>query len=287
MRGGMMMTKVLINEHLVDEQDAKVPYNDRGYVFGDGIYEYIRTYNNNIFTAKPHFERLLRSAKEIGLELKYNVDELTELIQELLAANGVVNGGVYIQVTRGAAPRDHAFPTPSVEANVMAFTKTYERPYKLLEEGINAITTEDIRWLRCDIKSLNLLGNVLAKERAVKYNAQEAIQHRGDIVTEGSSSNVYAIKAGEIYTHPVNNYILNGITRMVIKDIAEEKGIPFNEGTYTVDFLRNADEIIVSSTSIEVMPVVKLDGEQVGDGEVGPITKSLQEGFNSYIDTDS
>ncbi|MGW9965913.1 D-alanine transaminase [Staphylococcus cohnii] len=282
-----MMTKVLINEHLVDEQDAKVPYNDRGYVFGDGIYEYIRTYNNNIFTAKPHFERLLRSAKEIGLELKYNVDELTELIQELLAANGVVNGGVYIQVTRGAAPRDHAFPTPSVEANVMAFTKTYERPYKLLEEGINAITTEDIRWLRCDIKSLNLLGNVLAKERAVKYNAQEAIQHRGDIVTEGSSSNVYAIKAGEIYTHPVNNYILNGITRMVIKDIAEEKGIPFNEGTYTVDFLRNADEIIVSSTSIEVMPVVKLDGEQVGDGEVGSITKSLQEGFNSYIDTDS
>lgn len=282
-----MMTKVLINEHLVDEQDAKVPYNDRGYVFGDGIYEYIRTYNNNIFTAKPHFERLLRSAKEIGLELKYNVDELTELIQELLAANGVVNGGVYIQVTRGAAPRDHAFPTPSVEANVMAFTKTYERPYKLLEEGINAITTENIRWLRCDIKSLNLLGNVLAKERAVKYNAQEAIQHRGDIVTEGSSSNVYAIKAGEIYTHPVNNYILNGITRMVIKDIAEEKGIPFNEGTYTVDFLRNADEIIVSSTSIEVMPVVKLDGEQVGDGEVGPITKSLQEGFNSYIDTDS
>ena len=287
MRGGMMMTKVLINEHLVDEQDAKVPYNDRGYVFGDGIYEYIRTYNNNIFTAKPHFERLIRSAKEIGLELKYNVDELTELIQELLAANGVVNGGVYIQVTRGAAPRDHAFPTPSVEANVMAFTKTYERPYKLLEEGINAITTEDIRWLRCDIKSLNLLGNVLAKERAVKYNAQEAIQHRGDIVTEGSSSNVYAIKAGEIYTHPVNNYILNGITRMVIKDIAEEKGIPFNEGTFTVDFLRNADEIIVSSTSIEVMPVVKLDGEQVGDGAVGPVTKSLQEGFNSYIDTDS
>lgn len=281
------MTKVLINEHLVDEQDAKVPYNDRGYVFGDGIYEYIRTYNNNIFTAKPHFERLIRSAKEIGLELKYNVDELTELIQELLAANGVVNGGVYIQVTRGAAPRDHAFPTPSVEANVMAFTKTYERPYKLLEEGINAITTEDIRWLRCDIKSLNLLGNVLAKERAVKYNAQEAIQHRGDIVTEGSSSNVYAIKAGEIYTHPVNNYILNGITRMVIKDIAEEKGIPFNEGTFTVDFLRNADEIIVSSTSIEVMPVVKLDGEQVGDGEVGPVTKSLQEGFNSYIDPDS
>ena len=281
------MTKVLINEKLVDEQDANVPYNDRGYVFGDGIYEYIRVYDNNVFTAKEHFERLLRSAKEIGLELKYNVDELTELVQELLSTNGIVNGGVYIQVTRGAAPRDHAFPTPSVEANIMAFTKSYDRPYKLLEEGINAITTEDIRWLRCDIKSLNLLGNVLAKEYAAKYNAQEAIQHRGDIVTEGSSSNVYAIKNGEIYTHPVNNYILNGITRMVIKSVAEEKDIPFNEEVFTLDFLKNADEIIVSSTSIEVMPVVKLNGENVGDGEVGSITKSLQEGFNRYIDTHS
>lgn len=281
------MTKVLINEKLVDEQDANVPYNDRGYVFGDGIYEYIRVYNNNVFTAREHFERLLRSAKEIGLELKYNVDELTELIQELLSTNSIVNGGVYIQVTRGAAPRDHAFPTPSVEANIMAFTKSYDRPYKLLEEGINAITTEDIRWLRCDIKSLNLLGNVLAKEYATKYNAQEAIQHRDDIVTEGSSSNVYAIKDGEIYTHPVNNYILNGITRMVIKSVAEDKGIPFNEEVFTLDFLKGADEIIVSSTSIEVMPVVKLDGENVGDGKVGSITKSLQEGFNRYIDTHS
>ncbi|MEB8096028.1 D-amino-acid transaminase [Staphylococcus xylosus] len=281
------MTKVLINEKLVDEQDANVPYNDRGYVFGDGIYEYIRVYDNNVFTAKEHFERLLRSAKEIGLELKYNVDELTELVQELLSTNGIVNGGVYIQVTRGAAPRDHAFPTPSVEANIMAFTKSYDRPYKLLEEGINAITTEDIRWLRCDIKSLNLLGNVLAKEYATKYNAQEAIQHRGDTVTEGSSSNVYAIKNGEIYTHPVNNYILNGITRMVIKSVAEEKDIPFNEEVFTLDFLKNADEIIVSSTSIEVMPVVKLNGENVGNGEVGSITKSLQEGFNRYIDTHS
>lgn len=281
------MTKVLINEKLVDEQDANVPYNDRGYVFGDGIYEYIRVYDNNVFTAKEHFERLLRSAKEIGLELKYNVDELTELVQELLSTNGIVNGGVYIQVTRGAAPRDHAFPTPSVEANIMAFTKSYDRPYKLLEEGINAITTEDIRWLRCDIKSLNLLGNVLAKEYATKYNAQEAIQHRGDIVTEGSSSNVYAIKNGEMYTHPVNNYILNGITRMVIKSVAEEKDIPFNEEVFTLDFLKNADEIIVSSTSIEVMPVVKLNGENVGNGEVGSITKSLQEGFNRYIDTHS
>lgn len=285
MCGGITMTKVLINEQLLEEHDAKVPYNDRGYVFGDGIYEYVRIYDNHLFTARPHFERLLRSAAEIGLDLKHDVDSIIELVQELINANGVVNGGVYIQVTRGAAPRDHAFPTPSVEANIMAFTKTYDRPYKQLEEGINAVTTEDVRWLRCDIKSLNLLGNVLAKELATKYNAKEAIQHRGDIVTEGSSSNVYAIKDGEIYTHPTNNYILNGITRRVIKSIAEEKQIPFNEETFTLDFLANADEIIVSSTSIEVTPVIKLNGNSVGDGQVGPITKELQEGFNRYIDT--
>jgi len=279
------MTKVLINEQLLEEHDAKVPYNDRGYVFGDGIYEYVRIYDNHLFTARPHFESLLRSAAEIGLDLKHDVDSIIELVQELINANGVVNGGVYIQVTRGAAPRDHAFPTPSVEANIMAFTKSYDRPYKQLEEGINAVTTEDVRWLRCDIKSLNLLGNVLAKELATKYNAKEAIQHRGDIVTEGSSSNVYVIKDGEIYTHPTNNYILNGITRRVIKSIAEEKQIPFNEETFTLDFLENADEIIVSSTSIEVTPVIKLNGNPVGDGQVGPITKELQEGFNRYIDT--
>lgn len=285
MCGGITMTKVLINEQLLEEHDAKVPYNDRGYVFGDGIYEYVRIYDNHLFTARPHFERLLRSAAEIGLDLKHDVDSIIELVQELINANGVVNGGVYIQVTRGAAPRDHAFPTPSVEANIMAFTKSYDRPYKQLEEGINAVTTEDVRWLRCDIKSLNLLGNVLAKELATKYNAKEAIQHRGDIVTEGSSSNVYVIKDGEIYTHPTNNYILNGITRRVIKSIAEEKQIPFNEETFTLDFLENADEVIVSSTSIEVTPVIKLNGNPVGDGQVGPITKELQEGFNRYIDT--
>ena len=281
------MTKVFINGEFVNEEDAKVSYEDRGYVFGDGIYEYIRAYDGKLFTVKEHFERFLRSAEEIGLDLNFTIEELIELVRRLLKENNVVNGGIYIQATRGAAPRNHSFPTPPVKPVIMAFTKSYDRPYEELEQGVYAITTEDIRWLRCDIKSLNLLGNVLAKEYAVKYNAQEAIQHRGDIVTEGSSSNVYAIKDGEIYTHPVNNYILNGITRMVIKSVAEDKGIPFNEETFTLDFLKSADEIIVSSTSIEVMPVVKLNGENVGDGQVGSITKSLQEGFNKYIDTHS
>ena len=271
------MTKVFINGEFLNQEDAKVSYEDRGYVFGDGIYEYIRAYNGKLFTVTEHFERFLRSASEIQIDLGYTVEELTD----------IVNGGIYIQATRGVAPRNHSFPTPEVKPVIMAFAKSYDRPYDDFENGINTVTVEDIRWLRCDIKSLNLLGNVLAKEYAVKYNATEAIQHREETVTEGASSNVYAIKDGEIYTHPVNNYILNGITRKVIKWVAEDYNIPFNEETFTVDFLKNADEVIVSSTSAEVTPVVKIDGEIVNDGKVGPITKKLQEGFEKYIESKS
>ena len=264
------MTKVFINGEFLNQEDAKVSYEDRGYVFGDGVYEYIRAYNGKLFTVTEHFERFLRSASEIQIDLGYTVEELTDIVRQLLEVNDIQNGGIYIQATRGVAPRNHSFPTPEVKPVIMAFAKSYDRPYYNFENTINSITFEDIRWLRCDIKSLNLLGNVLAKEYAVKYNATEAIQHRGETVTEGASSNVYAIKDGEIYTHPVNNYILNGITRKVIKWVAEDYNIPFNEETFTVDFLKIADEVIVSSTSAEVTPVVKIDGEIVSDGKVGP-----------------
>ncbi|EGQ3805830.1 D-amino-acid transaminase [Staphylococcus pseudintermedius] len=281
------MTKVLINESFVEESEAKVAFNDRGYNFGDGIYEYVRIYDNKLFTAKDHFERLLRSASEIGLELNYTVESLTELVRELAQVNNVTNGGVYMQVTRGAAPRDHAFPTPSVEPVLTAFVKSYDRPFKALEEGVSVVTTDDIRWLRCDIKSLNLLGNVLAKEYATKYNATEAIQHRDGTVTEGASSNVYAIKDGVVYTHPANNLILKGITRQVIKWICDDEQITFKDEAFSLAFLKDADEVIISSTSAEVMPVVKIDGEVVNDGEVGPITRRLQEGFERYIHSHS
>ncbi|MCS4485313.1 D-amino-acid transaminase [Staphylococcus americanisciuri] len=281
------MTKILVNDILVDEQDAKVAYNDRGYNFGDGIYEYVRIYDNKLFTAKEHFERLLRSAQEIGLDIDYTVESLTEVVRKLAEANGVTDGGVYLQITRGASPRDHAFPTPPVEPVLTAFTKAYERPLDKLENGVSVVTTDDIRWLRCDIKSLNLLGNVLAKEYATKYNAEEAIQHREGTVTEGASSNVFAIKDGAVYTHPANNLILNGITRRVIQWVCDDEGITFNEEAFSLDFLKAADEVIISSTSAEVMPVVKIDGETVNDGKVGSVTRKLQAGFDRYIESHS
>ncbi|PTE73705.1 D-amino-acid transaminase [Staphylococcus devriesei] len=281
------MTKVFINGEFINQEDAKVSYEDRGYVFGDGIYEYIRAYDGKLFTVTEHFERFVRSAGELQIDLDYTVEELIDIVRQLLKVNEIKSGGVYIQATRGVAPREHSFPTPEVKPVLMAFAKSYDRPYEDLKNGINAVTVEDIRWLRCDIKSLNLLGNVLAKEYAVKYNASEAIQHRGETVTEGASSNVYAIKDGKIYTHPVSNCILNGITRKVIKWISEDYDLPFIEETFNVEFLKKADEIIISSTSAEVMPVVKLDGETVGDGNIGPVTRKLQEGFDKYIETKS
>ena len=275
--------KVYLNGKFVDQSEAKVSYEDRGYVFGDGIYEYIRAYKGKLFTVEEHFDRFLRSADEIGLDLGKTKEELIDITRQLLKENQIETGGIYIQATRGVSPRNHSFPIPEVKPVITAFAKSYDRPYEELQNGVSAVTVEDIRWLRCDIKSLNLLGNVLAKEYAVKYNATEAIQHRGDTVTEGASSNVYAIKDGEIYTHPVNNYILNGITRRVIKWIADDYNIQFIEETFDVDFLKHADEVIISSTSAEVMPIIKLDGEAVNDGKVGPITRQLQEGFDKYI----
>ncbi|QTN11732.1 D-amino-acid transaminase [Mammaliicoccus vitulinus] len=282
------MTYIFINDEFVDESEGKINYSDRGYNFGDGIYEYIRIYDGKVFTSKEHYERLFRSAKEIGLNLEgYSVEGLTEVTKTLAAKNNVVNGGVYIQVTRGVAPRNHPFPDASTKPVFSAFSKSYDRPYEELKNGVKAITVDDIRWLRCDIKSLNLLGNVLAKEKAAQNGASEAIMHRDQTVTEGSSSNVYAVKDGKIYTHPANNLILNGITRRIIKKSAEALNIPFIEEAFTLDFLNDADEVIISSTSIEVMPVIQVNDNKIGDGKVGQITKQLQKSFDNYIESEA
>lgn len=280
------MTYIFINNKFVDETEGNVSYSDRGYNFGDGIYEYLRVYDGKLYTAKEHYERLFRSAKEIGLNLsEYTVEGLIDITKELVNKNDVQNGGVYIQVTRGVAPRNHPFPSEDTKPVFTAFSKSYDRPYDELENGVKAITVDDIRWLRCDIKSLNLLGNVLAKEKATQCDAQEAIQHRDGIVTEGSSSNVYAIKEGKIYTHPANHLILNGITRRVIHKIANDIDVPFIEEAFTVDFLKDADEVIISSTSIEVMPVIQIDDKIINDGKVGEITKKLQKSFDKSIES--
>lgn len=258
-----------------------IDFDDRGYQFGDGIYEVIRVYNGKLFTAREHFERLLRSAQEIMINLTMTIDELIEICETLIEKNDLVDGSIYVQVTRGVSKRNHAFPGPDIQPAVLLYTNVVKRPHDQLQHGIKAITAEDIRWLRCDIKSLNLLGNVLNKQRAVEAGAQECIQIRDGIVTEGASSNVYMVKNGELYTHEVNHLILNGITRQVIIECAEALNIPVHEESFSPELLMDADEVFISSTTQEVMPVVQIDDQQFG--EPGPVTRQLQQAFENKI----
>ncbi|MDF2067934.1 D-amino-acid transaminase [Bacillus sp. Cr_A10] len=277
------MTKILWNDQIVNEEEVKIGFEDRGYQFGDGIYEVIKIYNGDVFTAKEHIDRLYASADKIQLVIPYTKDVLYKMLYDLIETNEVQNGHIYLQVTRGTSARQHNFPTPAVDSVLTAYTKETSRPHAQLENGVKACFVEDIRWLRCDIKSLNLLGNVLAKQEAVSKDCYEAIQHRGEVITEGSSSNIYGIKDGVLYTHPVSNLILNGITRKVILDCCEEVGLPVVEEAFTKAQALEMDEIIMSSTNAEVMPIVSVDEKPIGNGTRGEWTQKLQQAFEKKI----
>ncbi|MFC4078254.1 D-amino-acid transaminase [Salinithrix halophila] len=273
---------ILYNDRFVDRENIQVDIEDRGYQFGDGIYEVIRVYGGNLFCLEPHLKRFARSAKEIGIDLPYTPERLGERILELVKKNNLTDGTVYLQVSRGSAPRSHPFPANSHPVTI-GYTVSAPRPLEALQKGIKTILTEDIRWLRCDIKSLNLLGAVLAKQKAVEAGCQEVIQHRDGMVTEGSATNVFLVKDGTLFTHPADNLILHGITRQVVLELANELGIPVREEAADVDDLFHADEVFVTGTTTEVSPVVAIDGKPVAKGVPGTITRKLQQAFEAYI----
>lgn len=278
------MTFAILNGDIVNRAEAKVDIEDRGYVFGDGVYEVIRVYNGKMFTVKEHLERFERSSANIGIHLPYGTEQITGMLEELVEKNNLQLGIIYMQVTRGVAPRVHAFPDQNVTPALTAFTREMPRPLAGLANGVKTILTEDIRWLRCDIKSLNLLGNILAKQKAAEQGCYEAIQHRGQDVTEGSSSNIFIVKNGIITTHQSDNLILKGITKDVILQLCSANNIPVEERTFTLDELAAADEVFLSSTTSEVMPIVELDGKKVGNGAPGPVTRKLQELFVTEVE---
>lgn len=276
--------KVLVKNQLIERDEAKVDVEDRGYQFGDGVYEVIRMYNGQFFTYDEHIERLYASAAKIDLEIPYSKPELRALVDSLMKANDIGTGNVYLQITRGEqSPRNHVIPSTPPEAVLTASASEVPRDTTLFENGRKAILEEDVRWLRCDIKSLNLLGNSIAKNKAHQAGAFEAILHRGENVTEGSAANAYMIKDGKLITHVSNNLILEGITRQVILRVAEESGIPVVESGFTLTDLAGADEVFISSTTIEVTPIIEIDGKIVGDGKRGPITKKLHDAFTKEI----
>jgi D-alanine transaminase len=278
------MKFAILNGKIIQRSEAKVDIEDRGYQFGDGVYEVIRVYNGKMFTVTEHLNRFVKSLDSIGITLPYTMDHLTKLLEDLIAKNNLQLGTIYMQITRGVAPRNHAFPSENVSPSLVAYTKEAARPLENLKIGVKTIVTEDIRWLRCDIKSLNLLGNLLAKQKAAEVGCFEAIQHRGQDVTEGSSSNIFIVKNGMIISHQSDNLILKGITKDVILQVCERNSIPVEERTFTLDEFMDADEVFLSSTTAEVMPIIEVDGKKVGDGLPGPVTKRLQEWFEQEIE---
>ncbi|WP_445783439.1 D-amino-acid transaminase [Sporolactobacillus caesalpiniae] len=277
------MAMILYQDQFIDREQAKVDIEDRGYQFGDGIYEAMMVYSGHIFLLEPHMKRLERSARELSLSLPYSVGHLTENIKKLIELNNLEDGVVYFQITRGAAPRQHFFPdnTPTV---ITGSVSVRTRDLTNRPKGIKACLADDIRWLRCDIKTLNLLGNVLAKQKAHVSGAGEAILHRESTVTEGSSSNVFIVKNGQLVTHPADHFILNGITRLFVFDLAKQLDIPYVERKFTVDELLDADEVFITSTSNEVNPVLQIDDQIINNGKQGPISERLIAAFDAEVE---
>lgn len=273
---------ILFDEQLTPRTHANVDIEDRGYQFGDGIYEVIRVYGGKMFCTDQHLRRLERSASEIRLNLPYPTERLHALLDELIRQNRLQEGTIYLQVSRGTAPRNHPFPEQA-QAMVVAYTTEAPRPLQALHQGVCTITEPDLRWLRCDIKSLNLLGAVMAKQKAVDHGCQEAILHRDGRVTEGSSTNTFIVKDGCLHTHPADNLILHGITRKVTLELARELEIPVTESAFFVEELFRADEVFITSTTMEITPVISIDGRKVGNGNPGSLTRQLQEAFEKRI----
>ena len=274
---------VYLNGEYVPLEDATVSVEDRGFLFADGVYEVVRVYGGEPYLMEPHLERMERGLK--ALRIDADAGEVDRAARRLLDENGIDgDGAIYVQVTRGAAPRKHAFPPQGTPPTVYVAAKEYSRhPDEYWEDGVDAITVGDNRWARCDIKSIALLPNVMANQAAHAAGAFEALFVKDGVVLEGSHSNLWGVRDGRLVTYPSSNYILPGITRARVFELADELGLPAEEGMIYAEELFDMDELFLSGTTTEIMPVVRVDGREVVDGEPGPITRKLIRAFRDAL----
>lgn len=271
---------VYVNGKFVPRREAVVSVEDRGFVFGDGVYEVLRAIRGRLFATRFHNDRLARSLDGVRIQLDAgdSPSSFVEIGRELLRENGLLDGEatLYIQVTRGATTRAHHFPpdgtAPTIYISAARFTPFTE----FAERGASVISHPDLRWGRCDLKTLNLLPNVLASETAKERGAFEAMLIRDGVVTEGAKTNFFGVIDGTLRTHPSDTHILPGITRSVLRDLAAGLGIGLDESPITVDEVPGLSELFLTGTTTDVMPVVQLDGRYVGDGKPGELTRKLQ-----------
>jgi D-alanine transaminase len=280
-----MRPMACLNGEIMPAEKAMVPISDRGFLFGDAVYEMLRLYKGRPWLEREHYDRLRRSLNELQFE-PYAIDTLMDRSRETIEAGGVQEGTLYIQISRGVAPRAHAFPNPPVPPTEVILVRPYDDAGtdSLRESGASAISHPDLRWKRCDIKTTNLLGNVLAIQAARRSGATEAILFDDDgIVTEATHSSVLWARNGTLSGTPEGNEILPGLTRRFVEPLAASAGLSFETTRVSLDTLRNADEIILLGTTIEVLPVIALDGRAVASGKPGPLARTLQDAYRRRV----
>ena len=271
-----------LNGDYLPIEQARISPLDRGFIFGDGVYEVIPVYARRPFRMVEHLQRMQRSMDRIGLANPHSIEKWEALCTELIARNEGENQGLYIQVTRGVAPRDHAFPKESVPTVFMMCNPLRAAPAQWRTEGAAAITARDERWLNNDIKSTALLGNVLARQKSVEAGAVETILLRDGMLTEASSSNVLVVRDGLILSPPKSNLLLPGTTFDVVIELAQRHGMPFELRPVSEAELRSADEIWVTSATKEVLAITRLDGQPVGEGRPGPVWRQIDRHYQDY-----
>ena len=277
---------VYLNGQFMNAEDAKIPVLDRGFIFGDGVYEVWRVVDGKLFEHARHERRLKKGLKTIEIAMAdREVEALHGVAERLLRENDLTRGEgtFYVEVTRGAAPRTHAYPPKGTAPTVFGMVSRFEVPHALREAGAKAVTQRDVRWLRCDVKTVQLLPNCMAKQKAQQAGALEAIFVRDGIVTEGTHTSVLGVKRGTLVTHPLGELILPSVTRELVLEIAREQGVPVSEKPFTDQEMFALDELFVSGTTTDVTPIVEVDGKRIGSGKPGPVTKQLYAGLQEKL----
>ena len=272
------------NGEFVEPGSKCVSLDDRGYCFGDGVYEVTRVFDGRCFAFSYHQVRLYRSMRFMDIPVKMRPEDLQELHEIMIEQSGITDGYIYLQITRGVEPRHHAYDRSKLEPTMYMYIRPIKEDLSKLGEGVKAISLPDERWLNVDIKTLNLIPNILAQTKAEKKFAYSAVLFRDDICTEGATSNVFAVKDGILYTHPANNLILKGITRqLVVTRVAPTAGVSVIEKEFDREFVENADELFFTDTIGGIIPITTFDRKPVGNGQVGPVATKLRAGYEKLL----
>ncbi|MGZ5093439.1 MAG: D-amino acid aminotransferase [Burkholderiales bacterium] len=273
---------VYLNGEFMPLEDARIPVLDRGFIFGDGVYEVIPVYSRHPFRLPEHLARFSRSHHAIGLDYPMTDAEWTRLVRDLVARNGNEDQSIYLQVTRGVAKRDHAFPK-GAQPTVFGMSSPLTTPAReAIENGVATISALDYRWLKCDVKSTSLLANCMLRQVAADAGATEVVMFRDGFLTEGSSSNVFIVRDGTILAPPKNNLVLPGITYDVVLELAQTNGLAHQVRPVTEQEVRTADEIWVTSSTKEVLAVATLDAKPVANGKPGAVFRRMHQLYQDF-----